>query len=59
MRALQYENKEYVLDTPIPKIDIETNTLEEITSNAKNVDNATKVAYIMITTMAPDLQKSY
>lgn len=47
-----YENRQYVLDTLIHEIDMETTTPEEIYANAKHVDGAIKVACIMIVTMA-------
>ena len=56
---LCYENKDYVLTNLIPKIDEATDTPEEIVEHKQHTDDVTKVACIMIATMAPDLQKSY
>ena len=57
--TLWYEIKEYVLIIPILEIDIEIATQEEITAQNIHIDDATKVSYIMIATMAPNLQNSY
>lgn len=56
---LHYEKKEYVLDNLIPEVDMKTATPEEIATNAKHVDDATKVACIIIATMTLELQNSY
>lgn len=55
---LQYDKKDYVLDTPILDIKMESDTLEENHATSKHVNDATKVAYIMIPTIDTDFQKS-
>lgn len=57
--TLRYENKEYVLENPIPEIDKESATPKELDDYNQHVDNATMVACIMIATIAPMLQKIY
>lgn len=56
--TLHYENKEYVLENPVPKI-IEAFATPEELAEHKHIDDTTKFSCIMIETMAFDLQKSY
>lgn len=56
---MRYDNKECVLDNPIPEISMKTATPKDVATNAKHVDVATKVACIMIAIMSPELQKYY
>lgn len=55
--TLCYENKEFVLDNPIPKVDMETTNPKEIVANKQHVGDVTKVACVMIATMVPNQQK--
>ncbi|KAI3790954.1 hypothetical protein L2E82_04413 [Cichorium intybus] len=57
--TLRFENKKYVLDTELVEVDPDTATPEEVASYQKHVDDATKVACIMIATMNPELQRIY
>lgn len=57
-RTLSYENKEYVLNTPNPRIETNIATPEKTVVNNKHIDDTTKVACIMIYTMAPNLKNS-
>lgn len=54
-----YKHKEYVRKNPIPEIEKDTTTLEKLTNYNQHVDDATNFTCIMISTMSPDLQKSY
>lgn len=56
--TLRYENKEYVLDEQIPKID-DDSTQEEIEAHRKHYDDANKVSCIMASSMSPELQKTF
>lgn len=51
----RYENKEYVLDNQISKIDLDTATHNEIATYKQHVDDTTKVSCIMIATTSLDL----
>lgn len=57
--TIRYKNKEYVLDNVTIEIDELITTHEELALHKQHVDDAMKVACIMIATMVPDLQKSY
>lgn len=57
--TLFYENKEYFLNCPIPRIKEATTTPDEMIEHKLHVCDGTKVACIMIENMEPDLQKSY
>lgn len=57
--TLRYENKEYVLKNLIPYIDKDSTTPKELAEYNQYVDDATKVTFILIATMAPELQKTY
>ena len=56
--TLRYENKEYVLDEPIPTIH-DGSTQEEIDAHQKHYDDANKVSCIMASSMSPELQKTF
>ena len=56
--TLRYENKEYVLDNDIPELG-EDATPDEITAYNKHYDESTKVACLMLATMASGLQKNF
>nr|GEU50169.1 hypothetical protein [Tanacetum cinerariifolium] len=56
--TLRYENKEYVLDEQIPKIN-DDSTQEEIEAYQKHYDDANKVSCIMAYFMSPKLQKTF
>ena len=56
--TLRYENKEYVLDEQIPKID-DDSTQEEIEAHRKHYDDANKVSCIMASSMSPEQQKTF
>ena len=56
--TLRYENKEYVLDEQIPKID-DDSTQEEIEAHRKHYDDANKVSCIMASSMSPELQRTF
>lgn len=56
--TFRYNNREYVLNYPIPKID-EDSTDEEKSARAKHVDDPNKVSCIMIVTMSLDLQNKF
>ena len=49
----------YVLEKQLTEIDDSTITPEEIISYRKHYDDTTKVACIMVATMAPRLQRFY
>lgn len=55
----RYEDKEYVLDKELKEVNINTTTPEEIASYEAHKRDETKVHYIMLATMTPELQKSY
>lgn len=57
--TLRYEDKEYVLDKVVSKIDESTATPKEIASYKKHYDYAMKVTFIMVATMVLELQKFY
>ncbi|KAL7584328.1 uncharacterized protein LOC111913142 [Lactuca sativa] len=56
--TLRYENKEYVLDENVPILG-ENPALEEVTAYNKHYDESTKVAFLMLATMASGLQKNF
>ncbi|KAL4567872.1 hypothetical protein LXL04_023468 [Taraxacum kok-saghyz] len=56
--TLRYDDREYVLDTPIAPID-EFSTEEDIAANHKHVEDSKKVSCIMIAAMSPELQKTF
>ncbi|GKB94733.1 hypothetical protein Tco_1340366 [Tanacetum coccineum] len=56
--TLRYENKEYVLDEQITTIN-DDSTQEEIEAHQKHYDDATKVSCIIVSSMSPELQKSF
>ena len=57
--TLRYENKEYILENPIPKIDELTATPEELAIYNQPTEYTTKLACIMVATMVPELKKFY
>ncbi|KAI3724048.1 hypothetical protein L2E82_35813 [Cichorium intybus] len=57
--ALRFEHKEYVLETELVEVDPNTATPEEIAACTKHSYDATKVTFIMIATMNPELQRIY
>ena len=56
--TLRYEDKEYVLDEPIPELKNES-TEEEIATYKKHVDDSNKVSCLMVVAMSSELQKSF
>ena len=56
--TLRYENKEYVLDEDVPVLG-ENPTPEEVNAYNKHYDESTKVACLMLATMASGLQKNF
>lgn len=57
--TIRYEGKEYVLKKPIVELDHSTATPNETVSYNKHSYDVTKVACIMVATMAPELAKFY
>ena len=51
----RFEDKEYVLKKPLDEIDETKATPEEVVAYEKHYKDATKVVYIMVATMTPEL----
>ena len=57
--AIQYKEKEYVLDKELKEIDEETATPEHLAEYRAHEKDGTKVSCIMLATITTELQKSY
>ena len=57
--ALQYEEKEYILDKQLNEIDDTKSTPEKIAKYKAHEKGTTKVLCIIVATMTPKLQRFY
>src|SRR5918996_5038823 len=57
--TLHFDNKEYVLDHPVPDAPNHDASVEDRAAYDKHYDDASKVSCIMIATMSVELQKTF